>query len=815
MITTNISGAALTAAYEEAVKADSRDWLVKILKDGNEVSCSIKRLEVLKGSCGSTEFSVGNLFSATLTARLLGLAEEVKGEEVEVQVGLFVDTDYEWISLGLFKISDVEKTIYETILTGYGRIVSKTGGDFIEPTTKTLARIAREIGVEMGCTVEFESGIDTSLEIAAPMNNLTTYQALQVLASVVGGYAIETPSGNVKICRYKDDITAYCNSGQMVSLPAIEAKNPTITGIRCIVSEASSDDEGDIPAVGFESGSPVNLVMQNEYMTQALFDDMAADLIGYTYRPGSLDLSLGDPRLEGTDAVSVTDADESTYIMPCHSVKHIYDGGLHTQIIAVPGTAQENDIGTKTPFQRLLSGIKSSIISVRSIAEKAKTIAGNTAQYFWFTSTGTDTGAHITEIPQEDFLQDPANGGGNLLARSNGVAVRDGLTELAQFGADGIVVGQQQSFHNYLEIDYHSMRLVDRDGNDFFYVSDLRDAQGRATITEEQEGSPYRTVYTVFFDVITNGIVSVLINGVETTAYTQWGIRGITLDTAPAKGDIITITYITVDDDLKAYTAGIRESGSIIGANSFVEGYKNTASGYVAHAEGNKATAKGHYSHAEGLYTEASGECAHAEGNKSKATGFGAHAEGYCSEANGEAAHAGGGNAIADGNFAFAHGEGAEAEDDHMTALGCCNATKTGALVVGKGQVWEKIGGVITRKTESDALTLDWSGNLAIAGSLTQSSDRRLKDHISYLGEDAEDFIRALKPAHYRKDDKDHVGFYAQDVEEADTWHCMTGELNGFKTLDYTEIIAPLVAYCQSLEKRIEELERGTNKCIS
>lgn len=807
MITTNISGAALTAAYDEAVKADSRDWLVKILKDGNEVSCSIKRLEVLKGSCGSSEFTVGNLFSSTLTARLLGLAEEVKGEEVEVQVGLFVDTDYEWISLGLFKISDVEKTIYETILTGYGRIVSNTGEDFIEPTTKTLARIARELGVEMGCTVEFETGIDTSLEIAASMSNLTTYQALQVVVSVVGGYAIETPSGNVKICRYKDDITAYCNSGQMVSLPAIEAKNPTITGIRCIVSEASSDDEGDIPAVGFESGSPVNLVMQNEYMTEDLFDDMAADLIGYTYRPGSLDLSLGDPRLEGTDAVSVTDADESTYIMPCHSVKHIYDGGLHTQIIAVPGTAQENDIGTKTPFQRLLSGIKSSIISVRSIAEKAKTIAGNTAQYFWFTSTGTDTGAHITEIPKDDFLQDPAQGGGNLLARSNGVAVRDGLTELAQFGADGVVLGQQSSFHNYLNLDYHSMRLVDREGNDYFYVSDLRNEQGRATITEEQEGSQYRKTYTVMFRVIS--IVSVQINDVETTAYTQYGSAGITLDAAPATGDVITITYITDDEDLKAYTLGIRQSGSVVGADSLAEGYQTTASGYCSHSEGKQTVASGHYTHVEGIQTEASGECAHAEGNKSKATGFGAHAEGYCSEANGEAAHAGGGNAIADGNYAFAHGEGAEAEDDHMTALGRCNATKSGALVVGKGRVWEKIGGVITRKTESDALTLDWSGNLAIAGSLTQSSDRRLKDHISYLGEDAEDFIRALKPAHYRKDDKDHVGFYAQDVEEADEWHCMTGELNGFKTLDYTEIIAPLVTYCQALERRIEELERG------
>lgn len=80
-------------------------------------------------------------------------------------------------------------------------------------------------------------------------------------------------------------------------------------------------------------------------------------------------------------------------------------------------------------------------------ATNALSIAGNTNQYFWFAGTGTDTGAHITEVPRETFLADPANGGGNLLARSNGIAARDGLTELATFGANGAQVGQSGSGH--------------------------------------------------------------------------------------------------------------------------------------------------------------------------------------------------------------------------------------------------------------------------------------------------------------------------------------------------------------------------------
>ena len=81
--------------------------------------------------------------------------------------------------------------------------------------------------------------------------------------------------------------------------------------------------------------------------------------------------------------------------------------------------------------------------TINRAVQAVKKIADNTNQYFWHTETGTDTGAHITEIPQEEFLADPENGGGNLLARSNGIAVRDGLDELATFSASGSRIGSE------------------------------------------------------------------------------------------------------------------------------------------------------------------------------------------------------------------------------------------------------------------------------------------------------------------------------------------------------------------------------------
>lgn len=79
----------------------------------------------------------------------------------------------------------------------------------------------------------------------------------------------------------------------------------------------------------------------------------------------------------------------------------------------------------------------------KTTANEAKQVADDTAQYFWFTSTGTDTGAHISNKTQAEFISSPT--GGNLLARSNGIAVRDGMTEMATFSGTQARIGKTSS----------------------------------------------------------------------------------------------------------------------------------------------------------------------------------------------------------------------------------------------------------------------------------------------------------------------------------------------------------------------------------
>lgn len=90
-------------------------------------------------------------------------------------------------------------------------------------------------------------------------------------------------------------------------------------------------------------------------------------------------------------------------------------------------------------------------------------------QHFWTEETGEHAGAHITEVERDEFLADPTNGGGNLLARSTGIAIRDGMEDLAVFGADGARVGKPEERH--IDITPTSFNVVDEDNSVPFSVS--------------------------------------------------------------------------------------------------------------------------------------------------------------------------------------------------------------------------------------------------------------------------------------------------------------------------------------------------------
>lgn len=132
---------------------------------------------------------------------------------------------------------------------------------------------------------------------------------------------------------------------------------------------------------------------------------------------------------------------------------------------------------------------------------------------------------------------------------------------------------------------------------------------------------------------------------------------------------------------------------------------KPMALGNYSHAENRGAIALGSASHAEGDYTYAEGNYSHAEGNVTYAIGNGSHAEGMAS--------------YAIGNYSHAQNTRTEAGYASQTVIGKYNDNQANnAFEIGNGT---------SNIERSNALTVDWQGNVEIAGKLDVGENYNVK----------------------------------------------------------------------------------------
>lgn len=239
-----------------------------------------------------------------------------------------------------------------------------------------------------------------------------------------------------------------------------------------------------------------------------------------------------------------------------------------------------------------------------------------------------------------------------------------------------------------------------------------------------------------------------------------------------------------------------QKSGTTVGFCSTAEGLQTQSLGLYCHAEGYATTAgttasNSAYAHSEGQNTTASGNASHSEGSYTTSSGGSSHAEGS--------------NTVASGRYSHSEGWYTTANHRSQHVFGEYNtADNSSAEGFGRGNYVEIVGNGASESSRSNARTLDWSGNEWIAGALTQASDARLKEVQGEIPDLSS--VRAVRFRWKNGDDKEHLGYLAQDVEGIAPY--LVGvDSNGYKSLDY---IALLTAKVEMLEREVMELKGDT-----
>ncbi len=304
----------------------------------------------------------------------------------------------------------------------------------------------------------------------------------------------------------------------------------------------------------------------------------------------------------------------------------------------------------------------------------------------------------------------------NVTAQNLTIVDENGNT-LATYDSNGITLGDPSQTH--AELDFNSFELIDKDGNVYLSVGDLRGSDGRADVTCRFIGDGTTTIFGCrpypanAMLVTVNGTTA--IQGQDYSLSYYAGYVNIVFSSPPANDAVILATYKTTNP-FYHYDNGTRASGSTVGYYSFVAGLNQEASGTLSAVGGGRDNvAKGNVAYIGGGdgnvaddYSSFVGGGASNEATGSTSVVCG----GYNNEASGNDSSVLGGNAnVASAPYSSVlGGHGNRSTGEAQTVFGKYNATDNNmAEIVGNGT---------SNGNRSNARTLDWNGNETLAGDL-------------------------------------------------------------------------------------------------
>lgn len=426
-----------STAFNECVNRSSRTFRARFLKNGQPLDCEVKKVVVRKGACAEN-FTPGTIFAPYINADVSNLDASIENEEVLFQIGLLLDDGtVEYTNQGYFTVTKPKRSANQTSFDAVGRISSKLNVLPDLPADKTLSKLAAAITAKTGVDI-IANGVNFAGVITHDLNGLTCREILEVITSVLGGFATEDGEGRVVISKHSTASKLEYNGDYTTSSPTFNDYNYTLSGIKVIATSEYTDEDGNVvPGNEYADGLPV-LTLSNEYMTEELFPAFVQNTVGYSFKPGEIQLALGDPRIEPWDCISFTDIDGSNHVVPCFELTHTFDGGLTTSISAKGESETESSIIVKGQIQKQVERLSADLFTAKE--------------------------AIIKRIKADEIITDDITAvSGNFTKYLTGVSIIGDLIKANTLKADALILKGTDGIYRKLNIDALGKTTVDSD----------------------------------------------------------------------------------------------------------------------------------------------------------------------------------------------------------------------------------------------------------------------------------------------------------------------------------------------------------------
>lgn len=482
--------------FKNAVYGDSRTFLAKVSDGTHSSSEEILSLKQASRSVAGDCISVGGAVSSYVEIKMWDPGFALDGTELEISIGMTIDSEPEWVPLGLFTAQKPKSDSGVVTFTAYDRIQTCMSGAFTSELTypcdgkAVLAEMAKKTGVPIITTnlpdgvmiqkraVSTDSIVDesgnpvTDTKYVTPFDGYTYREAISYIAQFYGMFATMDRSGNVVFrwyaaadCsisadRYYDDLTL----------------GESVFTLEKIICQAGND------TLSAGEGTAC-MQLENPVMTQERLTVVHQQIKSLEFLPASVSF-LGDPRIDVGDIITVTDKAGNAVKIPVMSLVQDYDGGLLSEVQSfgrVESESSQNKGPTDQKIDRLyrdlflvkeLVGEKASFGYVYSVSAKVRKLETET-----ITADRIDVnGIFAKDITATGTIMGATLKGGTIDGVTiTGGAIKGSLVygaDYSKFGNFVFTDGSTYSSEDGLSIQFTTKRnnLIPADGNSVFSI---------------------------------------------------------------------------------------------------------------------------------------------------------------------------------------------------------------------------------------------------------------------------------------------------------------------------------------------------------
>lgn len=529
--------------FKNAVYGDSRTFLAKVSDGTHSASEEILSLKQTSRAVSDDCISVGGAVSSYVEIKMWNPGFTLDGTELEISIGMTIDSEPEWVPLGLFTAQKPKSDSGVVTFTAYDRIQTRMSGAFISELTYpcdgkiVLAEMAKKTGVPIVITnlpdgvmipkraVSTDSIVDesgnpvTDTKYVTPFDGYTYREALSYIAQFYGMFATMDRTGNVifrwytatdcsiSADRYYDDLTL----------------GESVFTVEKIICQAGND------TLSAGEGTAC-MQLENPVMTQERLTAVYQQIRGLEFLPASVSF-LGDPRIDVGDIITVTDKTGNAVKIPVMSLVQDYDGGLLSEVQSfgkVESESSQNKGPTDQKIDRLykdlflvkeLVGEKASFGYVYSVSAKVRKLETET-----ITADRIDVnGIFAKDITATGTIMGATLKGGTIEGGTiTGGTITGSLVRGADYSTFGNFVftdGSTYSSEDGLSIQFTTKRnnLIPADGNSVFSVYNNGNTLFKISIDGYIEGTLHGSASSI------RGAGTNVIGMVISDTVTTWG----------------------------------------------------------------------------------------------------------------------------------------------------------------------------------------------------------------------------------------------------------------------------------------------------